>query len=448
MKITKEIIERIEGEATLELEWKKNKISYAKIKFLNYRAIEDILVDRHLLDALMITPRVCGICSHAHINATINAIENCYENSGVKINLTDKAKKIRELVLNAEKIQNHIKWFYFSILPELFKINKEKFILSKPFEDREWFESQDALKDALKIGSIFSGQWPHGSYVMVGGVTCDPLQSDISNAQNFLSNVYDFCENKLFGYSTEEFLEADSLNDLFNSDSSLSRAIVTMKEMEFDKIGNSYDKFISFGNYQKINTPMKAIKTRLYKTNIKFVKEDLENSFFTNKKTAYTYSKSAKYKNDFYEVGPLARLMISKDPLIRDCHRRCADSVISRIIARIKETAILLQRSKYLLENIDINEESLQTPKNMPKNITSTGTGVVEAARGSLIHKINVQDGKIKHFDIIPPTVWNLGNGNPSHLSIAQKAITGLDSIEKADFVFKSFDICSVCTTQ
>ncbi len=446
--ITKEIIERIEGEATLELDWKNDKISYVKIKFLNYRAIEDILVGRYLLDALMITPRVCGICSHSHVNATILAIEDYYKNSGVELKLTDKAKKIRELVINAEKIQNHIKWFYFLILPELFKINSEKFVATEPFKDKEWFEAQKALSDILKMGAIFSGQWPHGSYVMTGGVTCDPLQSDIVSAQNFLSNVYDFCEERLFGCSIDEFLRLDSISDLINFDSTLDIAVAFMKEIGLNEIGKSYDRFIAFGEYQGKEEPTKAIKTRLHRANVKFVKESLENSFFESKKSGFTYSKSAIYKNDFYEVGPLARLMISKDPMIRDCHRRCTDSVITRIIARVKEIAILLKRSAYLLDTIGISQKSLQTPKFMPKHITAKGIGVVEAARGTLIHKIEVEEGKIKKFDIIPPTVWNLGNGSPKNPSIAQKAIMGLDSVEKADFVFKSFDICSVCTAQ
>ena len=57
MKITKEIIERIEGEATLELEWENEQVSFAKIKFFNYRGIEEILKKRPLLDALALTHR-------------------------------------------------------------------------------------------------------------------------------------------------------------------------------------------------------------------------------------------------------------------------------------------------------------------------------------------------------------------------------------------------------
>ena len=77
MKITKEIVERIEGEATLELEWYEGKIDFAKIKFFNFRGIEKILEKRPLYDALAITPRVCGICSHSHALASLLAIEEC-----------------------------------------------------------------------------------------------------------------------------------------------------------------------------------------------------------------------------------------------------------------------------------------------------------------------------------------------------------------------------------
>jgi len=283
---------------------------------------------------------------------------------------------------------------------------------------------------------------------MTGGVTCDPLESDIVNAQNYLFEVKEFCEERLYGCSIEEFLELDSVFDLINDNSTLDIAVTFMRGLGFNKIGKSYDRFISFGDHKGVNEPVKALKTRLFKTNIKFVKENLKNSFFDKDNKGFTYSKSAVYKNNFYEVGPLARLMIGKDPMIRDCHRKCTDSVITRIIARVKEIALLLKRSEELLKNIDIREKSLIKPKYLPKNITSQGVGVVEAARGTLIHKISVNDGKIVNFDIIPPTVWNLGNGSPKEPAIAQKAIMGLDSIQKADFVFKSFDICSVCTTQ
>jgi len=90
MKITKEILQRIEGEAVLELEWEKKKIKYAKIKFLNFRGIEKILEKRPFLDALIIAPRVCGICNTTHTIAAINTIEDAYISQGANLKIPKK----------------------------------------------------------------------------------------------------------------------------------------------------------------------------------------------------------------------------------------------------------------------------------------------------------------------------------------------------------------------
>ena len=77
-----------------------------------------------------------------------------------------------------------------------------------------------------------------------------------------------------------------------------------------------------------------------------------------------------------------------------------------------------------------------------------TGVGVVEAARGSLIHKTTVKDGLITNYEIIVPTQWNLSNGNSEEQGVATLAMVGSRSIEEASFIFRTFDVCSVCTTQ
>ena len=447
MKITKEIIQRIEGEATLELEWEEEKIHFARIKFFNFRGIEDILKGKPLHDAIAITPRVCGICSTAHSVAATLAIESCYANFGESLHVSQKAKDIREITLNAEKIQNHIKWYYFSILPELQKLKNPK-LEPHAFKDKVWFEAQKAIMESLKLGAIFSGQWPHGSFLMSGGVTCDPLNSDVVGAQNCLNAVISFCERHLYGMEIEEFLSLDCALQIMANNASLHDGVESMMQNGFDSFGRSYDRFLALGESFLYESASKCFKTNVVLADVRYASESLENSFFDKNDQGYTYSKSALYKKNYCEVGPLARLMVAKDPLIRDMHRRFKDSTLTRVVARVAECAHLLRRTQQLLESLNIKEASYVKPKSNMNSFTSEGIGVVEASRGSLIHKITVTNGLIKEYDIITPTVWNLGNGNLENPSIAQKAILGLPSIEKADFVFKSFDVCSVCTTQ
>lgn len=447
MKITKEIIERIEGEATLELEWLEERISFAKIKFFNFRAMEKILEKRPLYDALAITPRVCGICSHSHAVASVLAIEECFKNAGESLEISQKAKDIREIILNGEKIHNHIKWYFFSIhseLQKLFKIQGH----GNAFKDKIWFEAQRAIVEALKMSAIFSGQWPHGSFVMAGGVTCDPLRSDVIQAQNCLESVIAFCEEYLYGMPLEEFLSFNSALQLMSSDKRLAQGIDQMVHLGFDRLGRSHDRFLALGESFLYEEPSKSIKTTVMSADVKYVHESLEHTFFENPQTGYTYSKSALYKKNYFEVGPLARMMIGKDALIRDCHRRFKDATLTRIVARVAECAHLLKRTQELLLHVELDMPSFIKPRSNVHDLYSEGIGIVEAARGTLIHKIVVQYGQIRSYDIITPTVWNLGNGDKENPSVAQKAIIGLERVEEADFIFKSFDVCSVCTTQ
>jgi hydrogenase large subunit len=446
MKITKEIIERIEGEATLEIEWKKGKISFAKIKFLNFRGIENILSGRPFLDALAITPRVCGICSTSHVIASINAIEDCYQNAGYNIQLTKKAKSIREIVLNGEKIQNHLKWLYFNIYPEIIKLDSKNKKNAFAFNDNEWKKAQKIITKILKMTAIFSGQWPHASFCMVGGVTTDPTDGDILSALSYLDEIIEFCEKEIFGISLEEYTTYDSSIQIMANNSILSKVVNLLNKNGFASLGKSYDRFISLGESLFYEEASKSVGTSVASADKKFVSEDLTNSFFNE--DGYTYSKSAIYKDKYFETGPLARMMIGKNPLIRDFHRRYKDATLTRIVARVSEISYLLLQNKKLLTNLDIKEHSCISPKVEFNSISSSGYGVVEAARGTLIHKLEIKNGFIKEYDIITPTVWNLGNGSVENPSIAQNAIIGVSDVDKADLIFKSFDVCSVCTTQ
>lgn len=447
MKITKEIIERIEGEATLELEWQDEKISFAKIKFFNYRGIEEILQKRPMYDALALTPRVCGICSHSHAIAAVKAIESCYTNAGESLVVTSKAQMLREIALNAEKIHNHIKWYFFSIIPELQKMNDPSFE-GNAFKDKAWFLAQQAVTDTLKMGAIFSGQWPHGSFVMAGGVTCDPLASDIIHARAILDRVVTFCEEMLLGFSVDEFLSFDSALQVMASSSALSWGIDVMMHHELDHYGRSFDRFLALGESFLYEGSLKAIKTTVLSADAKYVNESLAHTFFDDPKEGYTYSKTALYKRSYFEVGPLARLMVAKEALTRDFHRRFKDAALTRVVARVIECAHLLSRTRNLLQTVDIRMPSLIEPKRNVYSLSGEGIGIVEAPRGSLIHQIKVHQGMIESYNIITPTVWNLGNGERENLSVTQKALVGLNSLTKADFIVKSFDVCSVCTTQ
>jgi len=414
------LIEKIEGEAKLHFSFKNKKIDFVEIEFLQTRSIEKILEGKNVLDALVINPRVCGICGHAHLIATDEAIEDCYES----IEISDKAKIIRELTLNFELIQNHFKWFYFTVLP-LFGYK------------------QAVLKAALpsqimsKAIAVIAGQYPHNSYALPGGVVCDITNMDVMKVSQYIRETQKFFENNIIDIN-EDILECTNIDKLFNQKGDLSQILDDIIKNSWEHLGKSYDRFIAFGENSYF-TKGKSLKTRRF-TNISLdeVKE------FSSKNS---YAKNVTFKDKYFEVGPLSRAIIKKTPLIKDSHNKYDDSIVSRIVARVLEIPQLLKHSQELIKQINLDEPSYIKPKIDISKITSTGNSAVEAARGSLIHKVDIENGIIKKYEIITPTQWNLSNGTRENQGISQHAMIGLQDEKIAEIVFKSFDVCSVCTT-
>lgn len=416
-----ELIEKIEGEAKLDFSFKDDKIDFVDIEFLSSRHIENILKGKDAQDALVINPRVCGICGHAHLIATVNALEDCYED----IEVSTKAKLIRELTLNFELIQNHFKWFYLVINPLLGK---------KQDIYKATFPSQLMGKAIATVG----GQYPHTSYAVVGGIVSEITPNDLITMENIIDETISFYQKHLINVDITNFVVCENIDKVFSQTGDLPLALKILKNKAWHKLGTSFDRFISFGENSYFEKG-KSVKTR--------VNNNIDTKFVLELTNINSYAKNVKYKDKFYEVGPLSRAMVNKLPLIRDAHRRYKDSIFTRILARVCEIPQLLLHSKKLISLIDLNEPSYIKPKTDIKKLTGSGTSCVEAARGSLIHNVDIKDGKIVDYQIITPTQWNLSNGTKNDPAIAQKAMIGLKDTDLAKLAFKSFDVCSVCTT-
>lgn len=415
------LIEKIEGEAKLDFNMKNGKIDFVDISFMSTRNIEGILRGKRAFDALVINPRVCGICGHAHLMATVEALESCYDD----LHITNKAKKIRELTLNFELIQNHFKWFYLTLFP-LF--GKKQQILKATYPSQLM----------AKAIALFGGQYPHTSYAIVGGVTCEVTHTDLIKLQHYIDETLKFFETNILSTENQTSLANDTVENILNKEGDLREILELIQTNNWLELAKSYDRFIAFGE-NTLFSKGKSLKTRV-SSNIplRYVQESQEKT---------SYAKNVSFKDKYYEVGPLARAMINKTPLIKDSHRRYGDSMFSRILARVCEISQLLEHSKKLIQELDLSEASYIQPSQDIMQVSAKGSSAVEAARGSLIHKVELENGFIKNYEIITPTQWNLSGGTKEKQGVSQKAMIGLEDIRIAELVFKTFDVCSVCTT-
>lgn len=448
---TIDLVERIEGEAKLHCTWSNEKVSDARIDFLNFRGFEYILEGKSPLDALVYTPRICGICGQAHLKATVDALENIYENINEKLQITQKAKLLREIGLNIEIIDSHLKWFYMFILPDIIKLDSNDLGIYAPIKGSRWMEAQKSASETIKALAIIGGQWPHTSYMLPGGVMSDPTKLDLVMMQNYLQTTISFFEKSISGVSLENYLAYESMDNLEN----LGADLKYFKDLSFkyslEVYGKSHNRFITLGESSLFKRG--KIKQRLvHKLDFSKIVEDSSYSFSINKEEnnsqKHTWSKSVSYDESFFETGPLSRAIISNRKFIKDIHKSFEDSVFTRVMARMDEMAFLLFETNNLISLVDVSELSYIKPKYSLKDVENVkAIAVVEACRGSLLHNISIEKGLIKSYDVITPTVWNLGPKNKTQKGIAQKAIIGTPSIEIAKIVLRSFDVCSVCTT-
>src|SRR5512137_2050553 len=71
----------------------------------NHRGIEKACESRTYIQDIYLIERVCGICSHSHSTAFVQAVE---EIAGLE--LPKRAKYIRTLIAELERVHSHLLW--------------------------------------------------------------------------------------------------------------------------------------------------------------------------------------------------------------------------------------------------------------------------------------------------------------------------------------------------
>lgn len=95
----------------------------------------------------------------------------------------------------------------------------------------------------------------------------------------------------------------------------------------------------------------------------------------------------------------------SEHPLIRAMQPRYGRGLLTRLTARLLELASIPHHLNSIVQRLDQEIE----PESVPQATAEPGSGlgVVEAARGRLIHRACVAGEAIQRYQILAPTEWN-----------------------------------------
>ncbi|MFH1287339.1 MAG: nickel-dependent hydrogenase large subunit [bacterium] len=465
-KITIDPITRIEGHLKIEAEVDNNVVRDAKSSSVLFRGFEVILQNRFPPDAVYITQRICGVCPVAHAIASVKCLENAF---GVKP--PKNGRILRNFIQAANHIESHILHFYHLAGLDFIKGPSVSPFIPR-YEGKDFYRLDEKTNNAVvqqyltalevkaksqELLAIWGGKMPHTASIIPGGVSETVTLDKIISSKFQLREISDFIENV---YLPSVYLIADVYQDYF-------------------KIGIGPKNFLSYGVFDLLKQGV-YLEEKDLPFQEDLIAEDISHSWYKedssrnpkkgktepdlHKKDAYSFSKSPRYNEKVFEVGPLARIWINNPALsehgkaflkklnLKGTNFRhfgnYAFSVMGRHIARAEECLMIAKAMPKWLDELEIGKPSAAS-YNVPKE--GAGMGLTEAPRGALGHWIEIKNSKISNYQCVVPTTWNASPKDSKGISGAiEQALIGAsvsdhkNPIELARIV-RSFDPCIAC---
>ena len=172
--------------------------------------------------------------------------------------------------------------------------------------------------------------------------------------------------------------------------------------------------------------------------------------------------KSPRYGSQVYEVGPLARTLVSyfagREPTVSMVNGLLAkfgaepavlNSTLGRHAARALEAKLIADSMADWVLELKPGEPVCALYE-VPEE--AQGMGLTDAPRGALGHWIQIEEGKIASYQLVVPTTWNCSpmdeRGQPGALEQALIGTKVQDPENPYELVriVRSFDPCLACS--
>ena len=418
--ITIENITKIEGSAGLKVTIENGKVTDLKFMIQDYRRFyTDAVKGKPFISSPSFLSRICGTCSVAHLFAAIKAVEN---SQGIEV--TKQTKRLRKLAYDALMIRDHALHLYFFVLPDLLGIDS---ILDIPDDHDDightlLHDSFDIKQLGTDISDTVIGAAIHAPYPTIGGFLKLP---DESKFPALLERLEKIRPQVLRGIKAFYDYDAKLMRD--------SDYVALRGKEGFDFLEGD---LVSFHG--------------------KKIPQEQFLKFFDITVIPYSQSEGYVFSDDHkhYLVGSLARVNINKDQLHPKTQGDAKEflSVFPSENVHHNNLAQAIEILHCVDEAIDILKDLKITDEKPVKNPVRAGIGigVVEAPRGTLYHKVEVDEkGMITNYDVIVPTSQNqisIENDLKKYFN------ENLDKDEEklkldAESIIRAYDPCMSCAT-
>lgn len=409
-------IAKIEGQAALTIKVRNNQVEELKFKITEFKRFYTQAVRGKPVAAIpQLVARICGTCSNAHLLCSLEAIEKA-----LKVSPSAQTLILRRLLMNGLIIRDHALHLYIFALPDLF--NQDSLL---DFDENDPLQNQ-LLQDAFlvksagnKLSKAIGGRSVHAPWPTIGGLTKIPDLNQIKKLIPLLEEARD----------------------------PVLRLIKVLQDCPFN-LKESFE-------YVALKSDHFNFLEGQILTSLGRITEEKNFGEYLNH-TVIPYSQASAYKlaNHVYLVGALARLNLTKGTLhpqtkkdLGDTLNRFpSDNVFNNNLAQAIEILECLNQSLELIQALKLRPEKPQSYQFQD----SVGVGVIEAPRGLLFYKLEINaKGKINQGQIVVPTGQNQIAIEKSLYQLVQ-ANLNLDKdrlIFEIEKLIRAYDPCMSCAT-
>ncbi|MEO5347116.1 MAG: nickel-dependent hydrogenase large subunit [Magnetococcus sp. YQC-9] len=486
-------LNRVEGDLEIKVALEGGRVVDAWSSGTMFRGFERIMEGRGPLDGLVITPRICGICSLTHLYAAARALDQIY---GVAP--PANAVRLRNLALMVETVQSDVRQSLLMFLVDFANpahagrsFYPDAVARYEPLRGARCLEAVRETKQLLEIVAIIGGQWPHTSFMVPGGVVFSPALPDLFKCRNRVVRFKRWYEETVLGCSLERWQQVDGGEalDRWLGEQPAHRAgdvgqLLRMGgEIGLDALGQGPGRFLSVGSLPLPSgsavsgwgagpdlVPAGFVDGKtVHPFSQQMVSEHVAWSWYADQPGGlhpfasvtdpvasgaeghkYSWVKAPRYFGLTVETGPLAEGVVAGHPLLTDLVRANGPSALTRQLARLIRPALMLPVMERWIDEL-IAEHSGKFYQPAPLLKDGQGVGLIQAARGALGHWVTIEKGRIARYQIITPTGWNgsprdaNGVRGPWEEALLGTPLEDPDNPVMAGHVIRSFDPCLVC---
>ena len=456
-KILIDPITRLEGHGKISIFLNDaGDVENAYLQVPELRGFERFCIGRKAEDMPLLTSRICGVCPVAHHMAGTKALDAAFN-----VEPPSAAKKLRELMYCGYYIYDHTLHFYdlggpdFIVGPDA---PPEKRNIIGVIEKAGLDIGKEVIKHRAygqRITELIGGKATHPVCGLPGGISKPLSEENRQEIEKMATSAVEFAKFTLKLFH-DIVLGNSKYVDLIKSDAYTLKTYY-MGLVDDDNKVNFYD-----GKVRVVDPSGNEFLKFEPKDYLNHLAEHVEEWTYVK----FPYLKTVGWKgfmdgvdSGIYRVGPLGRLNASDGmatPLAQEEYElmyktlggKPVHSTLAFHWARLIELLHAAERALELSRDSEITSTEVRNKPGEP----GEGVGIVEAARGTLIHHyILDNDALIKDVNLIVATTNNCPAINMS-IRNAAKGLIHHDKVDQGilnmvEMAFRAYDPCFGCAT-